>query len=236
MADVDSWEDIEVIPPVVKVVGKADWADEDIDIAKENWDDEDEVPKPTEEAETSEKKAVSSTKQKKSKSGNKKTKDENNEEDLDDGEPLTEAERQKLQMDSDLEAAKATFGITSDTPDDTSLSIEGWNPQSKDDFDALCTTLVSRLNNLKKSPHYKDFLSNLFRDISTSIADSESVRRYGKELSALGAELHKQEKEKEKKPRKGKAKLAVGSTKSDAFNLDDYYAQNDDGVDDEDFM
>jgi len=145
---------------------------------------------------------------------------------------LTPQELENLQRASDLAAAAETFGIS------LGDSIDRFEPTSKEGFDNLMKFLSGKLGSFQKNEYYHDFLSNLFTDLCVKL-DSEHIRRYGKELTALGAEKLKEEKEKEKaKQPKSKKKPTLINKK--AGDLDDVVGDsqgyNDYGGDDEDFM
>jgi len=172
---------------VVKV-DKWEGEDEDDDV-KDNWDDEDEdkekEPSPDKEQT---KPAVSAKKKKLLKIAEKDRKDriQVNEPELKPKTPeealADKLERQRLQEESDLLLAKDAFGDSSGSKNTSSgLDITLY---SKDDFESFKKSLVDKLIPYDKSPHYVNFLENLFRELCVSI-ESDDIKRLSSSLTSL---------------------------------------------------
>ncbi len=181
---------------VITPVSKGDkWSgeDEDDDV-KDNWDDEEEEDKviDAEKQQIPVKQTVLSAKKKKLlKFAEKDRKDKNESE----SKPRTaeeiladKLERQRLQEESDLLLAKDAFGESKDTSSGLDISLS-----SREDFDAFKKSLVEKLLTYDKSPHYVNFLENLFRELCVSL-ESDDIKRLSSSLTALFNEKVKAQK------------------------------------------
>jgi len=223
-----AWDDEEFVAADLKVVNEYG---EEVKVKL----DEDEQKKAAEVAAA----AAASQHQAKEKSKKQKGKEKSDKEpsaEASEAKQLTPQELEDLQRSSDLAAAAETFGfgLSNSSSEDT---IDRLQPKSKEEFDTFLKHLSNKIGSYQKSEHYYDFLSSLFTDLCVKL-DSEHIRRYGKELSALGAEKLKEEKEKQKQ--KSKKKPTLVSKKAATGDLDDVVGEggyNDfDGADDDDFM
>jgi len=223
----DNWDDDDYKAPDLKVV--SEYGEEVIRKL-----DEDEVKKQAEAAAA----AAASQQQAKEKSKKQKGKEKSDKEpsvEAGEGKQLTPQELENIQRAADLAVAAETFGVglSNSSSED---NIDRFQPQSKEEFETFLKYLSSKIGSYQKSEHYYDFLSSLFTDLCVKL-DSEHIRRYGKEISALGAEKLKEEKEKQKQ--KSKKKPTLVSKKAATGDLDDVVGEggyNDFGGDDEDFM
>ncbi|VDP46494.1 unnamed protein product [Soboliphyme baturini] len=196
MEEDSTWDTEDFKPPVPPVL--AEWAEEDVEV-KENWFDEDEPEtKPAEPAPTKAKP------EKKQKSKPKATSETSAETDSDKAR-LSEKDVELIQKTSDLSIAKETFGLS----ENASTSIDKFVPQNADDFETLRTMICDKLKPYEKMDLFPGFIGKLFTELCLDL-DSEHVRKFSKELSALAGELSKAEKEREKsKQPKMKKKVQV---------------------------
>jgi len=221
--DLGDWDDEDYAPPDVKVVTALG---------------EEVVKKLDEDEKKAEAAAAAPSQQKEKTKKDKKGKDKDKAQKEDsaevaaDGKVLTQKELEDIQRASDLAVAAETFGIQLEATFDRAAE-----PTTKEGYDNLLKFLSEKLGSFSKNENYYDFLSGLFTELCVKL-DSEHIRRYGKELTALGAEKLKEEKEKEKaKQPKSKKKPTLVTKK--AGDLDDVVGETQGYVDygdDEDFM
>ncbi|XP_070543108.1 eukaryotic translation initiation factor 3 subunit J-like [Ptychodera flava] len=122
--------------------------------------------------------------------------------------------QQRIVEESDFELAKETFGV----PDDpTRLTLDSMNPSSKEEFDKYCKLLTDKLYKFDKSPHYVNFLENLFRDCCLGL-EADDVKKLGTTLTVLASEKAKVNKAKGKTKKKKGAQIKAA--KKD--ELEDY--------------
>jgi len=222
--DLGAWDDEDYAPPDLKVTGA--YGEEVV----KKLDEDEKKPEPVAPAAQKDK---SKKPKGKDKDKDKGQKEGSLEAGIIDAKPMTPQELEDLQRASDLAAAAEIFGTQLEN------TIDLAEPTSKEDYDKLLKFLSGKLGSFSKNELYFDFLSNLFTDLCVKL-DSEHIRRYGKELTALGAEKLKEEKEKEKaKQPKSKKKPTLINNKK-AGDLDDVVGDSqgfaDYGGDDEDFM
>jgi len=223
----DDWENENYdVTPVVKG-DKWEGEDEDDDV-KDNWDDEEEEDKEIggEKDKTASKQTTLSAKKKKLlKIAEKDRKDKNESE----SKPRTaeelladKLERQRLQEESDLLLAKDAFGDSKNTSSGLDISLS-----SKEDFDAFKKSLVEKLLTYDKSPHYVNFLENLFRELCVSL-ESDDIKRLSSSLTALFNEKVKAQKAGTKSKKKGKG-FSVRVERNDVdFNVNNDIEEFDD--------
>ncbi|CAG2100253.1 unnamed protein product [Medioppia subpectinata] len=173
--------------------------DESDDGLKDNWDDPDEepvvateAPKPT---------AVSSKKKNLlSKIAEKERKERESKPQTSEELLAEKLERQRLQEESDLLLAKEAFGESNSSTSASGLDI---NLNTREDFDSFRKSLIDKLLVYDKSPHFVNFLENLFRELCVSI-ESDDIKRLSSSLTALFNEKVKLQKAGAKGKKKGK--------------------------------
>jgi len=227
MADDDlAWDAEEYVAPDLKLTNE--FGEE---IVKKV--DEDEEKKAAEAAAA----AQAASQQKQAKEKAKKQQQKANLEKLaEEAKVLTPQELEERQRNSDLALAREAFGIQESSS--SAGSIDSFEPKSKEDFDQLVRLISAKLATFEKNEHYHEFLSALFTDLCVKL-DSEQIRHYARNLSSLGEQRHKDEKEREKaKQPKSKKKAALVPKKAGG-DLEDIITADSQGYndyDDDDFM
>ena len=179
---------------VPKVDNKWEGEDSDDDV-KDNWDDEDDQ-QPDPEQEVTPKVPQIGAKKKKlnqkiAEKERKEREEKMNAKPKTSDELLAEKlERQRLQEESDLLLAQEAFGENSTRSGESGLDI---SLNTKEDFDNFKKSLVDKLLVYDKSPHFVNFLENLFRELCVSI-ESDDIKRLSSSLTALFNEKVKAQK------------------------------------------
>lgn len=215
----NDWETVEKALPSVK----KDWDDEQV---KEDWDDDDDVQdswdaEPVAKPATTKKPAASTTTTTK-KAAPKEFKE------------MTEEEKKAAQEAADLAHTHELFGLEKSL-DEISLA-------TKDSCKDYAARLYARLNLQNKSPHYVEFLEELFKTLSESLP-TDSVKKLSNTLKAVhDAKLAEEKAAKlkaapPKSKGKGKVILERDTIKGDFdFYLKGNRAAVADGDDGDDFM
>eukprot|EP01087_Luapelamoeba_hula_P007653 TRINITY_DN186_c0_g1_i1.p1 TRINITY_DN186_c0_g1~~TRINITY_DN186_c0_g1_i1.p1 ORF type:complete len:263 (-),score=85.38 TRINITY_DN186_c0_g1_i1:50-781(-) len=166
------------------------WDDEDKDTGgglKDNWDDEDPVPKaapaPTQThfSQTSSKKSAGRQKLRKEEAARRLQEAEEEAERL--GKPLSYEEKRALQEkveQSDLENAKDMFGeLDADNEDmfggatsSKSVAVDT-EPKTAEEFKKRATTVAAQCTKYQESYHYLEFLKQLAKDITTACSPED---------------------------------------------------------------
>lgn len=230
------WDAESFVPPTSAIVNKWDGEDEE-EVVKDNWEDDEEDKKKEDQS----KKTSAQSKKPKSRLEEKIEERERKEierrqktkaqltDDFDETDMTPEQiqaeklRRQKLQEESDFEVAKEMLGLT-----DEELSVDRFNPKTKEEFvefkDALCKKILL----YKKSDYFPFFVEEFVRDISANLSSNE-LRKLKLNMDNMFNEKVRVEKgEKGKKSKgKGKAKLRVEGSdlaydEYSAYTIDEY--------------
>jgi len=139
--------------------------------------------------------------------------------------------RQKLVIDSDFALAQETFGANAIPREG---SIDGADPNSKDQFSVLRTNLVQKLQSLSGRDGYNDFMEELVRDICVGL-EVEVVKKVAATTKSLFEEKLKMAKAATKSGKKGgKTKVGLKMDKATDLYGDGDYGPG--GGDYDDFM
>jgi len=215
----DEWEKGVNSSPKAVVANKWDDEDEDDDI-KDNWDDEEEdrsEPSAPSSQSVPNVSKLNANKKKMLKIAEKERKEQErlNARPKTTEEVLAEKlERQRLQEEADLLLAKEAFGEESASKSGSGLDI---SLNTKEDFDSFRKSLVEKLILYDKSPHFVNFLENLFRELCVSI-ESDDIKRLSSSLTALFNEKVKAQKVGTNKKKKGKG-VSVRVERNDDFGV-----------------
>jgi len=131
---------------------------------------------------------------------------------------------QKLEESNQLELAKEMLGVT----DDATPGIN-FNPQTKDEFSELSTTLLEKFKELESSEHYQDFAAQFISGICMNLA-IPTLKKVKSEAEAFtSAKLKEERASKSKKGKPGKATIKMETDRSMfGRGLDDGYNDMDD--------
>jgi translation initiation factor 3 subunit J len=218
-----SWEDIkEPQIPVPKKLGRDDrWEgeDEEEDV-KDNWDDDDEVsesqasedgPKPA----PTKKKTLAQKIAEKEEKARQEAEEKRRQREEAEGPKTAEEiladklEKQRLQEESDLRLAEEAFGINEGGAGaESGAGLDDIPLSSRKHFEAFQKNLVSKLQQVEKSPHYVGFLENTFRDLCVGL-EPDDIKRVSSNLTALFNEKIKAQKATKGKKTKPKGAAAL---------------------------
>jgi len=182
---------------------------------------------------------------------------EEDDEESDDDE--TESERRerlrRTEQEADLRHAEDLFGgvgissgrkaptigaaIIVDQQDPTKTvnlaSLALFNPQTKNQFEVLRTTLAPILSGNNKKAHYGLFLEEFAKDLAKELS-SDQVKKVASALTRLSNEKMKEEKASDKRGKKSKAAKTKTSLVTNRANATDVAAYDQDAFGDDDFM
>jgi len=182
---------------------------------------------------------------------------EEDDEESDDDE--TESERRerlrRTEQEADLRHAEDLFGgvgissgrkaptigaaIIVDQQDPTKTvnlaSLALFNPQTKNQFEVLRTTLAPILSGNNKKAHYGLFLEEFAKDLAKELS-SDQVKKVASALTRLSNEKMKEEKASDKGGKKSKAAKTKTSLVTNRANATDVAAYDQDAFGDDDFM
>lgn len=228
----DSWDNDNFEPkPVLDVDDRWEGEDEDDDL-KDNWDDEDEEEAPKE---------VKPAPAPPKKGGKKYLKEKLKEKE--------EAERKKREEFAQMEAAKtpeekmreqllnqklaeeADFEmmnemLSSAPIDPNAITLDSFNPRTKEDFTEFGNLLKKKLSSLEESPHYFYLLDHVMASAAVPLK-TEELKKMATSLNAIATEKIKQQKSKKGGKKSTKAKLGGGMKATRSDELDDFSQYND---------
>ncbi|KPM04656.1 eukaryotic translation initiation factor 3 subunit J-like protein [Sarcoptes scabiei] len=219
---------------LVSNINNNKWQEEDDEDIKENWDDDDEdeeqskssstaqTSKPSEKTDENKTTAIKAGK-KKNKALKEKIIQKENESNLrpkSANELLIEKlEQQRLVEEGDLALAKETFGVSSSSD---SSALDSIRLATKDDFEEFRKALNEKLNPFTRSPHYLDFLDNLFRSLATSL-QTDDIKKLITTLNAVCNEKIKSQKQQTSKAKKANKKNAgIRIERDNDYSYDQY--------------
>ena len=243
-----NWDDDDFEPPAASVVPPSGqpnpnpnaWEGEDEDV-KDAWDaDSDEDKTKNAENTTSSPQHVKKKKTLQEKIREKEEKQRElraRKEELE--REYTEAEKRKMQEDSDLLIAQEALGVKNLSLETNQGLLEKFDPKGLEDFVEFRFQLTQKLLTYKDSPHFYLFTEDLFRELASGLS-SEDTRKLSNVLLTMSNEKGKREKANKKTKNKNKNQLKqVGNAISEfnGYGDDDMDAFDDGGGDEfDDFL
>lgn len=225
----DSWDNEDFEPKEITAAVDDRWEGEDEDDIKDNWDEdsEEEAPKiatptPKEPPKKGGKKHLKETLKKKEEEERLKREKYAAEQAAKTPEEKMREQLLNQKLSEEAELAMMTEMLSSAPVDPNTITLDNFEPRTKEQFTQFADLLKKKLSTLESSPHYHYLLDTVITSAAVPLK-TEDLKKTATSLNAIASEKLKAEKKKGKKSNK---KTLGGGMKS-KDDLDDYSQYND---------